>query len=834
MRTLWQDTRYGVRMLAKNPGFTVVAILILGLGIGANTAVFSLIDALLLKPLRGVKEPQQLVLVTDNGWPSLSYPLYEHLCDGRQSFSGLFASSGIGKRKMRVVDSGAAKAEPVWSQAVSGNFFSILGAPAALGRTLTPNDDRPGAAQPVAVISYDFWRRRFGQDPAVIGKIVALEEVPLTIVGVAPQGFLGFVVGSRPDLWWPIQMYPQVAGWKDALASEGSQWLQIAGRVKPGVARAQACDELDVAFKQMRLEQVDKMGWSGKKKEDFLSHRIELQSAGTGFTWLRRDFQRLLFLLMTIVGLVLLVACTNLAGLLLARGAARRREFSVRAALGAGRFALVRQVVTESLLLAVAGGVLGLLLAQGGVRLLAHYIPNYGESVLLKLTPDVKILVFTFLISVGTGLLFGLLPAWRTTRLDVVTTLKNEAGGVLGHASGQLWSKLLVVSQIALTCLLLIGAGLFVRTLQTLKALDTGFTRENLVLFGLDLGKDYNNSRRAQLYQEILRQLEDLPGVQSATLASVLSLGGSSSYFMPNLMTDGVAAKTTRGLHCSGVGVAPNYLKTMRISLLAGRDFGPEDWPAAGADEGKRTLRKVVLSESVAKSLFGQENPVGRPLWESSRSEPTLEVIGVVRDIKHGRLRDEPSATLFYYVNIEDSGATSFYVRTGGHALSLAGGIRQIVRALAPEVEVTGLRTMEDVVDDQLRQERMLSQLASFFSLCALALACLGLYGTLSYSVVRRTREIGVRLALGAQKHNVLAVVIRQGMTLTLVGCGLGVLLSVALTRIISSLLYGVTPTDPLTFVLTVLLLGGVALISCWLPARRAARVDPMVALRYE
>lgn len=831
MGMLWRDIRYGVRMLARSPGFSAVAVLTLALGIGANTAIFSLIDALLLKSLPGVEEPQQLVLVTDNGWASLSYPLYEQLRDGSQSLSGLFASSWIDKRKMKVTGSGDVKAELVWNQPVSGNFFSVLGAQALLGRTLTANDDLSGDPQPVAVISYDFWRRRFGRDPAVVGKTITLEDVPLTIVGVAPRGFLGFVVGSRPDLWWPIQMVPQVQGWKNALTEAGHQWLQIAGRLKPDVAEAQARDELDVVFKRMRLAQVENRRLSEKERQDFMSHRIELRSAGTGFTPLRSDFLRLLFILMVIVGLVLLVACTNLAGLLLARGTARQREFSVRAALGAGRFALVRQLVVESLLLAVAGGVVGLLLAQWGVRLLANYIPEYGESVLLKLTPDLKILAFTFLISVGTGILFGLLPALRTTRLDLVTTLKNEAGSVLGGASGQLWNKLPVISQIALTCLLLIGAGLFVRTLQTLKTLDAGFTRENLVLFGLDLGRDYNSSRRAQLHLELLRQLECLPGVQSASLASVLSMGGSASYFTPNLMTDGVAAKATQGLHCRGVGVAPNYLKTMGISLLAGRDFGPEDLPAAG--EGKRALRKVIVSESVAKGLFGQDNPVGRQLWESGRSEPTLEVVGLARDAKHRRLRDEPSATLFYYTSIEDSSAT-FYVRTQGSALSMAGGIRRVVREIAPDVEVTGLRTMEDVVDDQLRQERMLSQLAGFFSLSALALACLGLYGILSYGVARRTREIGVRMALGAQKHNVLAVVIRQGMTLTLVGCGLGVLLAVALTRVVSGLLYGVTPIDPLTFVLTVLLLGGVALVSCWLPARRAARIDPMTALRYE
>jgi predicted permease len=582
----------------------------------------------------------------------------------------------------------------------------------------------------------------------------------------------------------------------------------------------------------MRVEQADQWRLSDKKREDFLSHRIELRPAGAGFTTLGGGFLRQMFILMGIVGLVLLVACTNLAGLLVARGTARQREFSVRAALGAGHLALIRQLLTECLLLAAVGGALGLLAAQWGVRLLATYIPEYGESVLLELTPDTRVLAFTFLVSVGTGLLFGLLPAVRTTQPDLATTLKNEAGAVLGRASGQLWNKLLVVSQIALTCLLLITAGLFVRTLQTLKAHDAGFTREHLVLFGLDLGKEYNGSRRVQLHQELLRQLDSLPGVQSATLASVLSLGGRWSTFTPNLMTDAVAAKTTPGLHCSGVRVAPNYLKTMGISLLAGRDFGPEDLPVSRV-EGKRALRKVILGESVARSLFGQDNPVGRQLWESGHSESTLEVIGVARDVQHQKLRDKPSATLFYYVDMEESEAT-FYVRSQGSALSMAGGIRRIVHEIAPDVEVTGLRTMEDVVDDQLRQERMLSQLAGFFSLSALALACLGLYGILSYAVSRRTREIGIRMALGAPRGSVIFGVMRQGMTLVLVGCGLGVILAAGLTRIVSNLLYGVTPTDPLTFAFVSFVLVGVAALASYLPARRAARIDPMVALRYE
>jgi predicted permease len=832
MTALWQDIRYGLRMLGKNPGFTAVAVLTLALGIGANTAIFTLINALLLKSLPAVKDPQQLVLLMQGGLPCVSYPHYERLRDDSQSLAGLFASSWIGKHKMRVMGSGAVKTEYVWAQGVSGNFFSVLGAPAALGRTLTPNDDRPGDPQPVVVISHDFWRRRFGQDPAVIGRTVTLEDVPVTIVGVAPQGFFGFVVGSRLDFWWPIQMIAQVEGKKDILTQDGFLWLQAAGRLKPGVSAVQACADLNVVFQRMLLEKAEKQRLSEEDRQSILGNRLELRSAAMGYSPLWSGFWRLLSVLMVIVGVVLLVACTNLAGLLLARGAVRQREFSVRAALGADRWALVRQLVTESLLLAAAGGALGLLLAQGGVRVLANYLCQYGETAQLQLTPDLRILTFTFLVSVGTGLLFGLLPAWRTTRLDLVTTLKDEAGGLLGRGSGPFGNKVLVVAQVALTCLLLIGAGLFVRTLVALKTLDTGFHRENLLVFGLDSTRDYDKSRRVQVHLEILRQLEDLPGVQSATLAS-FSLGGGGRFTGSKLTANPAVAKAGGGLECEGMGIAPSYLQTMAISLLAGRDFSPDDLLPTDANTVPPPLCKVILGESLARRLFSQEDPVGKRLWQSGASEPTMEVIGVARDTRQMGLKEKPSATLLYYVDVEYSRAT-FYVRTQGNALSMVGGMRRLVHDVAPDVEVTGLRTMEDLVNDQLVRERALSVLASFFGLLALVLACLGLYGILSYAVAQRTREIGIRMALGAQKYNVLSAVIRQGMTLTLLGCALGVILAVALTRAVSSLLYGVTPTDPLTFVLTVLLLGVVAFVSCWLPARRAARIDPMVALRYE
>jgi len=834
MGALWQDVRYGLRMLRKSPGFTTVAVLTLALGIGANTAIFTLVNALLLKSLPGVKDPQQLVLVTDNGWPSLSYPLYEHLCDAGQSFSGLFVSPHVEKRGMMITGSNAAEPERIWAQGVSGNFFSVLGASAILGRMLTPNDDLAGDPQPVVVVSYEFWRRRFGRDPGTIGRVITLDDTPLTIVGVAPPGFYGFVVGTRPDLWWPIHMGPQVAEWDELLESESSEWLQIAGRLKPGVAEAQARDELDVLFKRMLMAQVEGRELSEKERQDLLSHRIELRPAATGFTWHRREFQRLFIVLTVIVGVVLLVACTNLAGLLLARGAARQREFSVRAALGAGRPALIRQLMTESLLLAMTGGLLGLLLAQWGVRLLVHYIPEYGQSVLFELAPDRRILAFTFLISVGTGLLFGLFPAWRNSRHDVTTSLKDQAGNVMGREHGQFWNRTLIVTQIALSCCLLIGAGLFVRTLQKLRALDVGFDRENLLVFELNLGKGYDATRRANLHEEVLRQVRNLPGVRSASISSIRSLSGSEWGWGPSevaVIGDGATADK---VNVRGTGVGLGYFQTMGIPLLMGRDFGPSDQPSDQTGAASPSSRPAIIDQSSARKLFGDENPVGKLLEPCGRSWPPLEVIGVVGDVIHKDLRSGTRVSIYGLETCRSQSLNFFCIRTRGGTPAMAAGLRQVVRDLDPQVEVVGPHTMEDLMNDQLRQERMLSRLSSLFSLSALALAYLGLYGTLSYAVARRTREIGIRMALGAQRRHVLAAVIRQGMTLTLLGCVLGVILAVALTRVVFSLLYGVTPTDPLTLALTVLLLSMVALVSCWLPARRAARVDPMEALRYE
>ncbi|MGE5294162.1 MAG: ABC transporter permease [Solirubrobacterales bacterium] len=831
MRTLWQDTRYGLRMLLKSPGFFAVAVLTLALGIGANTAIFSLIDALLFKSLPEVRDPRELVLVTDNGSASLSYPLYEYLRDNNQSLSGLFVSPYIDKRRMGIAGSDSAEQERVWNQPVSGDFFPVLGVSAALGRMLTPDDDRPGEPRSVVVISHDFWSRRFGRNPEILGKTLTLDDIPLTIVGVAPQGFVGFAAGSRPDIWWPIQLISRVTG-NDWLTEGGSQWLQIAGRLKLGVTATQAREELDGLYKRMLLAQTGDRQLSEKERQELQSHGIELQPAAAGFVSNRGELQRMLIVLMAIVGAVLLVACTNLAGLLLARGATRQREFSVRAALGAGRSALIRQLLTESLLLAVVGGVSGLLLAQGGVRLLVHYVPDYGQSVFLDLTPDARILAFTFLITVGTGLLFGLIPAWQNSRQEVVAAIKDQAGAVTGRGFPHFWSKALMVPQIALSFCLLIGAGLFVRTLQKLQTLDVGFDRENLMVFYLDLGNAYDETRRGNFHQQVMDRIRDLPTVHSAAMSNIQTLGGAEIAYGPFEVTRAEkAGSADEKMKVRGTGVTLGYFQAMRIPVLMGRDFGPEDEPTAQSGQAGSSARPIIIDQACARQLFGNENPIGKLLTDGRRSR---EVIGVVGNVVHKGLRRGPRVSVYSLDTCRSRLLMFFHVRTSGDPLVVADGIRQVIRNLDPRVEVEALHTMREMVASQLQRERMLSQLGGFFSLSALSLACLGIYGILSYAVARRTREIGIRMALGARRSQVLSSIVWQGMKLAAVGCVLGVILAVALTRVASSLLYGVTPTDPLTFVLATVLLVAVGCVSCWLPARRAAKIDPMAALRCE
>ncbi len=834
MVTLWSDIRYGVRTLRKNPGFTTVAVLTLALGIGANTAIFSLINVLLLRPLP-VRDPPRLVHVAGQEDLPLCYPHYEQFCRESQSFSGLFAADDVRRGRLVVAGSGG-RVESIQAQAVTANFFEVLGVSAAAGRCLLPGDAPPPNPQAVGVISYAFWQRRFGLDPAVIGGTITLEDVPFTVVGVAPRGFWGFQVGRNPDFWWLIQMAPSVERREDVLTSYGT-WLDVMGRLKPRVTRQQACAELDVMYR--RILDEESVRWQLSEEQRRMRHasRIELQPGAAGWTELRGEFRRPLLALLGMVGLVLLVACANLAGLSLTRGMARHHELRTRTALGASRWALARQLLIESLLLATAGGLLGLLLAQWGGRLLARYVPGYGETVVLELTPDLRVLGFTFLVAAATGILCGILPAWRGSQVDLATALRDRTGSLMGLK--QRWSQWLVVPQIGLSCCLLIGAGLFVRTVQKLKSLDLGFNRKHLMVFELDAGKDYDHTRWVSLCHEVHERVARLPGVASTSLSSNRTLTGAAGGRGPRKVAAyGAAVREEDGLEVYNVCVTSGYFQTLGIPLLRGRDFGPQDEPAPGIDLWKQSPHPVIIDETGAHRLFGEANPVGALLQpiglRPGQGWSSLEVIGVVKDVIQQNLREGGMITLYGPEIAYPKECVFFYVRTLGDPLALSRGIRQAVRELDPRVEVTGLRTMDDLLERQLYRERLTSELAGFFGLSALLLACLGLYGILSYAVARRTQEIGVRMALGARAGDVLSLVLRQGMKLAMAGCAMGLVLAWTLTRLISSQLYGITSLDPWTFASGASVLLLVALLACYIPARRAARIDPMTALRRE
>jgi predicted permease len=836
IETLFRDLRYGVRMLLKSKVFTTVAVLSLALGIGANTAIFSLINAVLMKRLP-VQDPEQLVLLTiaDHGisGASFSYPLYEQFRDRTHSFSGIIASGGIGRLRVDLNESGAVgQIEFVQAENVSGNFFSVLGINTIRGRALTAEDDRAGNPHSVAVISYGFWQRRFGLDPAVVGKNIILKDVPFTIIGVAPPGFSGFEVGRSSDLWLPLQMMPQIFPRSDILNRRNTWWLRLMGRRRPDTTMAQARAELDLIFQSM-LAEIAGSGvgsrWTSTERRNFLERNIELQSGSTGWTALRKQFEQPLLILMMVVGLVLAVACINVANLLLARAATRQKEITMRLALGAGRLRLVRQLLTESVLLAIIGGALGLLFAQWGARLLLTYLPGRG-NLALNLHPDLRVFGFTLAVSVLTGFLFGLAPALRLTQLDLVSMLKDRADHSGRGKSRFSLNKILVVTQVALSLVLLVGAGLFMRSLQKLKGLDSGFNRENVILFSLD--PDYDAERRANLYQQLLSRLEALPGVRSASLSSHGLLLNDN--WNEKVAVEGYMPRPDEDLLCYGQVVAPKFFETMGIPILLGRDIGPQDARQIGNDAHQNPTHVALINQTMARYFFPNESPIGKRFTIDRPDEP-IEIIGVVKDAKYETLREGPRR-IFYLSFFQGSPklTTTFEVRTVGPPASLAETIKRTMQELDPQVPVLRLRTMNDVVDDSLTRERFVARLSGFFSLFALLLAAIGLYGILSYVVIRRANEIGVRMALGARAPDVIRMVFRESMLLVVVGIAIGLGAALGATRYISNLLYGLAPTDPATISLAVLVMLIVASLASYLPARRASHVDPMVALRNE
>jgi predicted permease len=835
------DLKFAIRQLQKNPGFTAVAVLTLALGIGANTSLFTALDTILLRPLRA-PEAGRLLYVASGSAENFSFPFYERLRSTAGAFSGFAAVQyGAARRELTATAVGATEVESVPAQAVTGNFFAVLGVPPLLGRTLSVDDDRPGAAQPVVVISYAFWQRRFAADPAVLGKGVQLDDLPVTIAGVMPAGFGGFEIGANPDVWFPLQLVTQFGQGVTPLGArdrnrlaEGVEWLVLFGRLRSGVRREQAQAEVSVILRQQLEEQVARSPTlTAGERQRMLNQTIELHSGAAGYVGARSRFKQPLVVLMAAVGVVLLIACTNVAGLLLARGAARQHELAVRAALGAGRGRIVRQLVTESVLLAAMAGTLGLLFAQWGTRFLAAYLTQSDTAVSLE--PDGRVLLFTIAVSLLTGVLFGLVPALRLSRLDLVTAIKQRP--VAGAAHSRL-QPALVVAQVALSVLLLAGAGLFVRTLHNLRTLDLGFQPDNLLSLSLDPGR-WSPASPAQLnllLQRVLGELETLPGVRSVSVggAGMLTGNGYNTLFT----VDGYSPAPDEEMRAAVILAGPRFFETLRVPLLRGREFTLADEPAPGPGGAPKPATVAILGETMARRFFGEADPIGRHISPTRGllNGVRLEVIGVAKETKYSRNLREKTPVEFY-VPFFGGGVRmppTFYVRSEHSAATIAGDIRRVVTRIEPQVTIRYLRTMDEAIDRLLVRERIIAQLVGFFSGFALLLASLGVYGLLSYSVAQRTREIGVRMALGATLRDVVRLVIQQGLTLVLFGGALGVAAALTVTRFIAALLYGVQPADPFTFAAVTGLLVAVALTACWLPARRAAKVDPMAALRCE
>jgi predicted permease len=819
VETCWQDIRYGLRMLRKSPGFTVVVVLTLALGIGANTAIFSLVDTFLLRVLL-VKDPQQLVFIRTTRPKGgtrvdFSYATFEALRGHNNSFSGMFAWDGS---RVSAVLNG--QAEIIDADFVSGKYWDVLGVAALLGRTFTADDDQPGK-NPVAVISYDLWQRHYARDPAVVGKTLYLGRIPFTVVGVTSPRFFGRnVAGRSADVVLPMAFHPQ-------LGLNDHDTFEIMARLKPGITAEQACADLDVGFQQFLTRKGGSL-ISPRMLQEIRAQKIALSPGFRGESQPTENFATEMRILAGVVGIALLIACVNVASLLLARASVRQKEIAVRLALGAGRARLIRQLLTESVLLAGLGGAVGLLLANWCASFLLAVLSGSGPTIPFQLSPDPRVLTFTAGVSLFAGALFGLAPALACTRVELNPTLKGAGGHSAARATHDKLTKSLMISQVALSLSLLIGAGLLLRALHQFYAVDTGFEREKVVQgWVFPALEGYDHSTEMQLYRELLEKFNATPGVQSASLSRLRMIFGN---WYRDAWVQGAAedAAETRQVYCDPVG--PRFFATMGIPLLLGREFSAAD---------TETSPKVgIISESLARKFFPNVNPLGRHFgFDSAQSSGDIEVVGVVKDVRH-HLEDQrlPEAAWIPYTQAtkEMYGQMNFLVRTTTDPPSVIPALREQARSVDKTLPLVGVETQEAEVDEYLGDQRSMATLLSFFAALALALATIGLYGTMSYAVERRTKELGIRFALGAQRGEVLRMVLRETMSLAAIGVAIGVPVALAAARLLSSMLFGVKTTDAATVFTAILVMCATALLAGYLPARRATRVDPMVALRYE
>jgi predicted permease len=828
--TLAQDLRYASRMLVKSPGFTVVTVLTLALGIGANTGLFSLVNSVLLGNLP-VRNPEELVVVkyTDSrsqeAQEDFSYPMYQAMRDKNTVFRNVLTRSGVDFNA-----SYGGQSERAVGEMVSGNYFETLGVQPFLGRLIGPEDDRTPGAHPVAVLTYGYWQRRFGSDPAVVGKDIILNNNPIRVIGIMPPGFYGTEMARNPDIRVPMMMatvFRPVPA--NRLENPRHRWMTILARRKPEVSVAQAQASLDILYHQVLDAELQELGSSinAHDKERALASRIQLAPGSQGFAHLRREMERPLLLMFCVTGIVLLVACANLANLLLARNAKRKQEISVRLAIGAGPGRLIRQWLTESLLLSVLGGCAGIFVAYWAKTGLLDFLPA-DFSANLHAPMDFGVLGFALLVSLITGLLFGLAPALQLSQAGVSIALRHDSPSI---ASGERIFSLrsaLIFLQVALSLPLLIGAGLFLHSLENLRGVSTGFVKGNVFLTRLNPAMNgYPQERIKSLYGDLLSRVRAMPDVRAASLTTSSVISGG--WDQEGVKVEGYLPGPDENMSPNAAVVSPGYFATMGIPFVAGRDFAEQDTAARP--------KVVIVNETMAHYFFGNKDPLGKKIGteDDPKAPPDREIIGVVKDAKYVRLSEAPRrhfyAPMAQELRLLDM---TLQVRTSGDPEKIGDLVRAQVHSLDANLPLYATTTLEIQIDDSLTQERLLTWLSSLFGILATLLASLGLSGVVAFSVARRTREIGIRMALGAQPGDILRHVVSHMAFLVTAGMAVGLAAAYGLSRLLGSMLYEVGSADPLAFAGACFLLGVVAALAAYLPARRATHVDPIVALRYE
>jgi predicted permease len=807
-------------MLIKDYGFTAIVVFSLALGIGGNTAIFSIVNALLLRP-PAVKDPNNLMAIYTSDMSGYqygrsSYPDYLDFQERGKTLSGLvaYASTPLG---VTLGD----RTERALGEAVSGNYFAVLGVTAFRGNTFNPDQAKIPGAYPVVVVSYKFWRNWLGADAGSVGRTLVLNGNNFTIIGVAPQSFAGLQFGVLPDVWVPLTMQAQVMPGPDMLKDRSARWLSIVGRLADGVEPKLAASEFNLLADQQRNMYPE--SWGGVRGESrAITIRPERESRLE--SGLRGGILEFIALLWVIIGLVLIVACANVANLLLGRAAARRKETAIRLALGAQRVRLIRQLLTESIMLSLIGGLVGLLLALWGTSILQTFKPPVSTPLNFDFSIDMRVFVFTLIVSLITGIVFGLAPAMQSSKPDLVQALKGESA-VHGKAQKKYGLRnLLVIFQVALSLVLLIGAGLFVRSLQNANSIDLGFQSGNVLLTSFDLQlSGYKSANGTIFYEQLLDREKSLPGAQNAALASVVPLGLDSQPRRAVIIENHpyTPGEDTE-LYYNVVG--PGYFQTLGIPVLQGRDFTKQDREGAPG--------VVIVNETMARRFWPRENPIGKRLRQGGEGASYLSVVGVVKDSKYLTLGESPQPYYFLPFLQHYEPRMTLHVRAAGDPKGLIGAVRNGAQLLNASLPIFDIKTLSEHLSVSLFVARVAASLTGFFGLLAVTLASIGLYGVISYFVTQRTKDIGILAALGASPSDILKMVLGQGMTLALIGLGIGLAISFAVTRLLKTFLYGVASTDLMTFSLVSALLAGVAFLACYIPANRAMRINPSIALR--